>query len=55
MLAEDGVVVELKAVKTLDTVHAAQCINFGPYLLIPGPAPRQEAVLRRTDRPQEND
>ena len=28
MLVEDAVVVELKAVKTLDSVHTAQCINY---------------------------
>lgn len=28
MLVEDAVVVELKVVKTLDSVHTAQCINY---------------------------
>ena len=28
ILVEDAVVVELKAVKTLDSVHTAQCINY---------------------------
>jgi GxxExxY protein len=28
MLVEEAVVVELKAVKTLDSVHTAQCINY---------------------------
>jgi GxxExxY protein len=27
MLVEDGAVVELKALETLDSVHTAQCIN----------------------------
>jgi len=28
LLVDDAVVVELKAVKTLDSVHTAQCINY---------------------------
>ena len=28
MLVENAVVVELKAVKTLDSIHTAQCINY---------------------------
>ncbi len=28
MLVENSVIVELKAVKDLDDVHAAQCINY---------------------------
>lgn len=28
MIVEDAVIVELKAVKELDDIHAAQCMNY---------------------------
>jgi GxxExxY protein len=59
LLVEDTVIVELKAVKVLDDIHAAQCMNYlkssrlPVCLLLNFARPRLE-IKRFINRPQQN-